>query len=187
MSNLKEQMRVGIIMGSDSDLYKTMIFSGRALTRLGLVSNVDFEERIVSAHRTTKFMMEYAEEAEDRGLEVIIAGAGGSAHLPGMTSSETLIPVLGVAVTDNPDVMNRALGSIIGLPEGTPVGAFQGKTGAYNAGLFAARILARHDSTLKAALVEYTDGMTSSVMVKSDQMLDLGATDYLDEHPELLI
>jgi phosphoribosylcarboxyaminoimidazole (NCAIR) mutase len=88
-------------------------------------------------------MAEYASEAEGRGLQIVIAGAGGSGHLPGMVASHSTLPVAGVAVTSNPDTMNRALGSDIGMPKGKPLATFQAKTGAYNAGLFAARVLNR--------------------------------------------
>src|ERR1700739_4833459 len=108
-------MRVGIIMGSDSDL-TVLRHVGGALKKLGLKSGTDFEERVISAHRTPKEMMKYAQEAEARGLQLIVAGAGGSAHLPGLVASETTVPVLGVAITKSPDTLNRALGSMIGMP-----------------------------------------------------------------------
>lgn len=140
MSSGEFQPRVGVIMGSDSDM-TTMTAVGEALRDSGLEPKVDYEFRVVSAHRTPEFMTEYAQGAAARGLEVIIPGAGGSAHLQGMTASETILPVAGVAVTSNPKVLNRALGSCIGMPEGKPLATFQARAGAYNAGLFAARIL----------------------------------------------
>lgn len=176
---MSEKLRVGIIMGSDSDL-KVMRHSGRALTRLGLKSNVDYEERVVSAHRTPGWMREYAGAAEERGLQIIIAGAGGSAHLPGMVASETIIPVLGVAVTSNTDVMNRALGSTIGMPEGKPLATFQAESGAFNAGLFAVRILALTDPELRQAYRDYEAASVKDVMAKDKRLEELGAEAYLD-------
>lgn len=134
-----ERLKVGVIMGSDSDM-STMIETGRALRDAGMEPTVDYEFRVVSAHRTPEWMTEYAHSAEERGLQVIIPGAGGSAHLPGMVASETVLPVAGVAVTSNPDVMNRALGSLIGMPEGKPLATFQSRRGAYQAGVLATRI-----------------------------------------------
>jgi len=176
---MSERLRVGIAMGSDSDLEKTMIYTGRALTKLGLSSNVDFEERVLSAHRTPEEMKDYAQAAEGRGLKVLVYGAGGSAHLQGMSASDTLLPVLGVAVTDNPDVMNRALGSVIGMPEGKPLAAFQGKAGAYNAGLFAARILLPYDSDLRQAYVDFEAEMHDEVIFKDHWLNELGGEEYM--------
>jgi 5-(carboxyamino)imidazole ribonucleotide mutase len=172
--------RIGIIMGSDSDL-TVMRHVGRALTALGLEHGRDYEERIVSAHRTPKRMMGYAAAAEERGLRVIVAGAGGSAHLPGMVASETVLPVLGVAVTGNPDTLNRALGSMIGMPEGKPLAVFQGDAGAFNAGLFAARILVAHDPALRKAYRQYETDLESAVVTKDSQLKKLGATEYLQQ------
>lgn len=141
MSVQETEPNVGVIMGSDSDLPSTMIHVGQALRDTGLAWPTDYETRIVSAHRTSEWMRDYASSAEERGLQVVIAGAGGSAHLQGMSASETTLPLIGVAVTSHSEVMNRALGSTIGMPEGKPLGVFQNKVGAYNAGLFASRIL----------------------------------------------
>jgi 5-(carboxyamino)imidazole ribonucleotide mutase len=174
-----ETLRVGIAVGSDSDIEKTMLFTGRALTKLGLRSNVDFEERILSAHRTPDEMKAYAQAAEGRGLKVLIYGAGGSAHLQGMSASDTLLPVLGVAVTESPDTMNRALGSIIGMPEGKPLAAFQGKAGAWNAGLFAARILLPYDSDLRQSYIDYETAMRDEVHFKDHWTNLLGYEQYL--------
>jgi 5-(carboxyamino)imidazole ribonucleotide mutase len=173
-------MRVGIIMGSDSDL-AVMRHVGRALALVGLKPGTDFEERIVSAHRTPKEMANYAAEAESRGLQVIVAGAGGSAHLPGMVASETLVPVLGVAITKSPDTLNRALGSMIGMPEGKPLAVFQADSGAFNAGLFAARILGLTDKKIKKAFEKYEADMHEEVLRKDARLKKLGADPYLEE------
>ncbi|HVX58647.1 MAG TPA: 5-(carboxyamino)imidazole ribonucleotide mutase [Candidatus Saccharimonadales bacterium] len=176
----KEGLKVGIIMGSDSDL-SVMRHAGRALDRLGLEELTDYEMRIISAHRTPEAMAKYAQEAEERELEVIIAGAGGSAHLPGMVASETIVPVLGVAVTKNPDVMNRALGSMIGMPEGKPLAVFQAEAGAFNAGLFAGRLLARHHPEVRQAYVDYETVLGREVLVKDSKLADKGSEVYLRE------
>jgi 5-(carboxyamino)imidazole ribonucleotide mutase len=175
---MSEQLRVGVIMGSDTDL-DVMQHAGRALTRMGLQSTIDYEERVISAHRTPHEMNEYAATAEERGLQVIIAGAGGSAHLPGMVASETILPVLGIAITSSPDVLNRALGSMIGMPEGKPLATFQGSAGAFNAGLFAARILARHDPSLREAYKNYESELSRQVREKDESLRQLGAEKYL--------
>lgn len=175
MSERKANLKVGVVMGSESDL-PTMQHAGRALTRLGLGEGTDYEVRIKSAHRTPQEMAQYAEEAEERGLEVIIAGAGGSAHLPGMLASETLLPVIGVSVTDSQDTLNRALGSMIGMPEGVPLAIFQGEKGAFNAGLMAARILAVHNPVLKEAYYRYQAELRTPV-VQVDRELAEGGTE----------
>lgn len=175
---MSEKLRVGVIMGSDSDL-KVMRHVGRALTTLGLEQGQDYEERVISAHRTPKEMMEYAARAEGRGLNIIIAGAGGSAHLPGMVASETVLPVLGVAITSSPDTLNRALGSMIGMPEGKPLATFQGEAGAFNAGLFAARILLPHDRDLRDAYWNYESGLEVAVAAKDARLAQVGAEEYL--------
>jgi 5-(carboxyamino)imidazole ribonucleotide mutase len=176
---MTQSPKVGIIMGSDSDL-NVMRHVGRALTELGLVHGRDYEERVVSAHRTPKWMAEYAAEAEGRGLRVVVAGAGGSAHLPGMVASETILPVLGVAITGSPDTLNRALGSMIGMPEGKPLAVFQGESGAFNAGLFAARIMATTDQVLRKAYRDYEAGLESAVRAKDTRLLEIGAERYLE-------
>jgi 5-(carboxyamino)imidazole ribonucleotide mutase len=175
---MSESLRIGVIMGSDSDL-KVMRHVGRALTALGLASNADYEERVVSAHRTPKLMMDYAAGAEARGLQVIVAGAGGSAHLPGMVASETRLPVLGVSITSNPDTLNRALGSMIGMPEGKPLATFQGEAGAFNAGLFSARIIMLGDPELKEAYAAYEQQLETAVIAKDEKLRRLGAENYL--------
>ena len=179
---MSEKMRVGIIMGSDSDL-ETMRHVGRALSKLGLTSKVDYEERIISAHRTPGAMVQYATQAEARGLKVIIAGA---AHLPGMVASETIVPVLGVAITSSPDTLNRALGSMIGMPEGKPLATFQGESGAFNAGLFTARILATNEPILREAYINYERKLQEVVIEKDYSLEELGAEAYLlDNNPNL--
>lgn len=165
-------------MGSDSDL-KVMKHVGRALTILGLEGGIDYEERVISAHRAPKRMMEYAEIAEKRDLQVIVAGAGGSAHLAGMVASETRLPVLGVAITSSPDNLNRALGSMIGMPEGKPLATFQGEAGAFNAGLFSARILMLGDTELRQSYADYEDQLEVAVVAKDLRLQQLGAENYL--------
>ncbi len=129
---------VGLIMGSKSD-WEFLQPAGKMLTELG----VPYEARVVSAHRTPDWMFEYAETAEERGLLVIIAGAGGAAHLPGMVAAKTLVPVLGVPVPATALQGVDALLSIVQMPKGVPVGTLAiGKPGAANAGLLAAEIVA---------------------------------------------
>lgn len=143
-----ERPRVGIIMGSDSD-WPTM---QRAAAVLGEFE-IPYEARVVSAHRTPDLMVTYAEEAAGRGLEVIIAGAGGAAHLPGMVAGHTLVPVIGVPIRTRTLAGVDSLLSIVQMPAGVPVATMAiGDAGATNAGLFAAAILARHDPHLAEAL-----------------------------------
>lgn len=139
---------VGIIMGSKSDA-PTMRHAAEILEKLG----VPHEKRVVSAHRMPDQMFRYAEEAESRGLRVIIAGAGGSAHLPGMIAAKTLIPVLGVPILSHALHGVDSLLSIVQMPGGIPVGTLAiGDAGAKNAGLLAAQILALHDPELRQRL-----------------------------------
>src|SRR6187401_174431 len=139
---------VGIIMGSKSD-WDTLQSAADTLQRLG----VPFETRVVSAHRTPDLLFEYASTARSRGLEVIIAGAGGAAHLPGMTAAKTTLPVLGVPVQSKTLNGLDSLLSIVQMPAGVPVATFAiGAAGAANAGLFAASILALGDAGVAAAL-----------------------------------
>ncbi|HEU4451564.1 MAG TPA: 5-(carboxyamino)imidazole ribonucleotide mutase [Longimicrobium sp.] len=141
-------VRVGIIMGSRSD-YETMAEAARILDELG----VAYEMEVVSAHRTPDRMFAYAEGAEGRGIEVIIAGAGGAAHLPGMTASKTVLPVIGVPVLSSALNGIDSLLSIVQMPRGVPVATVAiGKAGAANAGLLAARILAAGDPELRQKL-----------------------------------
>lgn len=176
---MSERLRIGVIMGSDSDL-QVMRHVGRALTTLDLIQGEDYEERVISAHRTPNRMMDYASSAAARGLSLIVAGAGGSAHLPGMVASETILPVLGVAITTSPDTLNRALGSMIGMPEGKPLATFQGESGAFNAGLFAARILIPENLELRNAYKEYESSLVSAVVAKDARLTEIGAERYLD-------
>ncbi|MCA9193288.1 MAG: 5-(carboxyamino)imidazole ribonucleotide mutase [Planctomycetales bacterium] len=152
--------KVGVIMGSRSD-WETMQHATQILSELG----IPFEARVVSAHRTPKWMFEYAESAEKRGLMVIIAGAGGAAHLPGMVAACTILPVLGVPVQSRSLQGLDSLLSIVQMPGGIPVATLAiGTAGAKNAGLLAARILATHDSELNCRLRTWTQQQTDSVM-----------------------
>ena len=151
---------VGIIMGSKSD-WETMRHAAETLDSLG----VAFETKVVSAHRTPKRLYDYAHSARDRGLKVIIAGAGGAAHLPGMASSMTALPVLGVPVESQALKGIDSLLSIVQMPAGVPVGTLAiGKPGAINAALLAAAILATSDGQLAARLDRYREEQTSSVV-----------------------
>ena len=139
---------VGVIMGSDSD-WETMRESADVLRDFG----VAFEARVVSAHRTPDLMVEYAESAESRGLQVIIAGAGGAAHLPGMVAGHTIVPVIGVPIKSSALNGIDSLLSIVQMPGGVPVATMAiGRAGATNAALLAVAMLARHDETLAEAL-----------------------------------
>lgn len=156
--------RVGIIMGSVSD-WETMAHAAETLERLGIAHEV----RVVSAHRTPDLLFEYARHAEGRGLEVIIAGAGGAAHLPGMTAAKTLLPVLGVPVESKTLRGVDSLLSIVQMPAGVPVATFAiGRAGAVNAALFAAQILARRDPAVQAALARHRDEQTQKVLDQPD-------------------
>jgi 5-(carboxyamino)imidazole ribonucleotide mutase len=153
---------VGIVMGSRSDL-EVMRPAAEVLAALG----VPYEVRIVSAHRTPDWMAEYAREAGGRGLRVIIAGAGGAAHLPGMIAAHTLLPVLGVPVPAT--LLNGldALLSIVQMPKGVPVGTLAiGAPGAENAGLLAARILALHDAGLGERLRQRAAAARDAVLAE---------------------
>jgi 5-(carboxyamino)imidazole ribonucleotide mutase len=151
---------VAVIMGSTSD-WETMRHAAEILTEFG----VPHERRVVSAHRTPGLMASYAGAAESRGLEVIIAGAGGAAHLPGMVAAHTLLPVLGVPVESHALKGLDSLLSIVQMPGGIPVGALAiGPSGARNAGLLAVAILANHRPELREKLRLYRIGMTEKVM-----------------------
>ncbi|MCY4480818.1 MAG: 5-(carboxyamino)imidazole ribonucleotide mutase [Rhodospirillales bacterium] len=150
---------VGIIMGSQSD-WETMRHAAETLEALG----VPFETRIVSAHRTPKRLVAYAEEARDRGLKVIVAGAGGAAHLPGMTASMTPLPVIGVPVESKSLKGMDSLLSIVQMPAGVPVGTVAiGRAGAVNAALLAAAIVALGDERVAAALDAWRANQTAAV------------------------
>jgi 5-(carboxyamino)imidazole ribonucleotide mutase len=153
------QPAVGIIMGSQSD-WDTMRHAAEMLDGLG----VPYERRIVSAHRTPKRLVAYAEAARERGLKVIIAGAGGAAHLPGMVASMTPLPVLGVPIESAALKGMDSLLSIVQMPGGVPVGTLAiGKAGAINAALLAAAILALGDEAVAAALDRWRREQTESV------------------------
>lgn len=150
---------VGIVMGSQSD-WATMRHATETLEALG----VAHEARIVSAHRTPKRMVEYAEGARGRGLKVIIAGAGGAAHLPGMIASMTTLPVFGVPVESKSLKGLDSLLSIVQMPGGVPVGTLAiGKAGAINAALLAASVIALQDPAVEGALIEWRRRQTESV------------------------
>ena len=156
--------KVGIIMGSRSD-WETMQHSSETLDALG----ISHETQIVSAHRTPDWLFEYAASAAERGLQVIIAGAGGAAHLAGMTASKTLLPVLGVPIQSKALQGMDSLLSIAQMPAGVPVGSMAiGKPGAINAALLAAAILGSTDETVATALEEYRQSQTNAVLAQSD-------------------
>ena len=151
---------VGVIMGSKSD-WDTMRHAADILKEMG----VPHECRVVSAHRTPQLMAEYATTAQSRGIRVIIAGAGGAAHLPGMVASQTVLPVLGVPVQSRALSGLDSLLSIVQMPGGIPVGTLAiGDSGARNAGLLAVRILATTDDGLRAKLEKFHTDMTSKVL-----------------------
>ncbi len=155
---------VGIIMGSQSD-WETMQHASTTLESLGIAQEV----KVISAHRTPDFLHEYAESAVARGLQVIIAGAGGAAHLPGMTAAKTRLPVLGVPIESKSLKGMDSLLSIVQMPAGVPVGSMAiGKAGAINAALLAAAILATHDENLATALDAYRKDQTDAVLANSD-------------------
>jgi 5-(carboxyamino)imidazole ribonucleotide mutase len=153
------QPLVGIIMGSSSD-WETMRHAAETLDKLG----VAHEAKVVSAHRTPKRLYDYASSAKERGLKIIIAGAGGAAHLPGMAASMTSLPVLGVPVESQALKGMDSLLSIVQMPAGVPVGTLAiGRAGAVNAGLLAASILAITDDQLSARVERYREEQTQSV------------------------
>lgn len=157
-------IQVGIIMGSRSD-WETMRHASETLDGLGIAH----ETRVVSAHRTPDLLFEYASQAVDRGLKVIIAGAGGAAHLPGMVAAKTRVPVLGVPVQSKALNGVDSLLSIVQMPAGVPVGSMAiGKAGAVNAALLAAAILANEDSSVAAALDTYRRQQTDDVLARPD-------------------
>jgi 5-(carboxyamino)imidazole ribonucleotide mutase len=153
------QPLVGIIMGSSSD-WETMRHAADTLEKLG----VAHETKVVSAHRTPKRLYDYASSAKERGLKIIIAGAGGAAHLPGMAASMTSLPVLGVPVESQALKGMDSLLSIVQMPAGVPVGTLAiGRAGAVNAGLLAASILAITDDQLAARVERYREEQTQAV------------------------
>jgi 5-(carboxyamino)imidazole ribonucleotide mutase len=166
MMKLKDTVntQVGLIMGSSSD-WETMQHAADMLEQL----QVPFEVKIVSAHRTPDLLFEYAQTAEQRGLQVIIAGAGGAAHLPGMVAAKTRLPVLGVPVQSKALNGMDSLLSIAQMPAGVPVGTLAiGRAGAINAALLAARILANHDQTIRQAVEQFQQQQTQAVLSQPD-------------------
>ncbi len=152
--------KVGVIMGSQSD-WPTMEKAAEILAQL----EIPYEAKVVSAHRTPDLLFSYCEEAEGRGLQVIIAGAGGAAHLPGMAASKTIVPVLGVPIRSKSLSGMDSLLSIVQMPRGIPVGTLAiGEAGAANAALLAAAFLARSDEALRERLREYRSAQTLKVL-----------------------
>ena len=159
-----KQAKVGVIMGSQSD-WETMQHAVETLEKLG----VPCETKVVSAHRTPDLLFEYCASARDRGLEVIIAGAGGAAHLPGMAAAKTPLPVLGVPVQSKALNGMDSLLSIAQMPAGVPVGTLAiGRAGATNAALLAAAILANHDDDIRTALDAFRAEQTERVLGDPD-------------------
>lgn len=159
---------VSLIMGSVSD-WETMRHTAETLERLG----VSYESRVVSAHRTPDLLMEHAAGCAARGVEVVIAGAGGAAHLPGMAASKTRLPVIGVPVESAVLKGMDSLLSIAQMPGGVPVGTMAiGKAGAINAGLFAAAILANKHEGIRAALEKFRAEQTAKVLAQPDPRND---------------
>ncbi len=164
---------VGIIMGSDSDL-PVMQDAAKVLEELGVVSEV----HIVSAHRTPNWLVEYAEGAAAKGLQVIIAGAGGAAHLPGMAAAHTPLPVIGVPVEGKALKGLDALLSIVQMPPGVPV-ATVAINGAKNAGILAAQILGASDEKVRARVVTFKSKMASDVAAKDEELQQKGFQQFL--------
>jgi 5-(carboxyamino)imidazole ribonucleotide mutase len=164
IATLKNQVLVGIIMGSQSD-WDTMKNAATTLDSLGIA----YETQVVSAHRTPDRMFEYAETAAERGLRVIIAGAGGAAHLPGMVAAKTVVPVLGVPVQSRALSGMDSLLSIAQMPAGIPVGTLAiGAAGATNAALLAAAIIGTTEPAVRAALEAFRQSRTDAVLAHPD-------------------
>lgn len=168
-------IKVGIIMGSDSDL-PVMSEAGNILESLG----VEFELTVVSAHRTPDRMFNYAKEAKDRGIQIIIAGAGGAAHLPGMVAALTSLPVIGVPVKSRTMSGIDSLYSIVQMPPGIPV-ATVAINGAKNAGILAASIVALSDSKVDKNLVNYKESLKDMVTEKAEKLEEIGHVNYLEQ------
>ncbi len=152
--------QIGIIMGSNSD-WAVMQHAAAVLKQFGIA----YETRVVSAHRTPDLMFEYAETARERGLQAIIAGAGGAAHLPGMVAAKTTLPVLGVPVPSKYLRGEDSLLSIVQMPKGIPVATFAiGEAGAANAALFAAALLANHDAAIAQKLADFRETQRQTVL-----------------------
>ncbi|WP_040673257.1 MULTISPECIES: 5-(carboxyamino)imidazole ribonucleotide mutase [Rhodanobacter] len=164
MTGTSMQPRVGVVMGSRSD-WETMQHAVDVLTELGVAHEV----RVVSAHRTPDLLFSYAEQAAARGIQVVVAGAGGAAHLPGMLAAKTRLPVFGVPVQSKALNGMDSLLSIAQMPAGIPVGTLAiGRAGAVNAGLLAAAVLALHDPALAAALDNWRLRQTQAVLEQPD-------------------
>ncbi|GIP45664.1 N5-carboxyaminoimidazole ribonucleotide mutase [Paenibacillus sp. J45TS6] len=159
-------VQVGVIMGSKSD-WETMSHACEVLEELGL----SYEKKVVSAHRTPDLMFEYAESAYERGIKVIIAGAGGAAHLPGMVASKTVVPVIGVPVQTKALNGLDSLLSIVQMPGGIPVATVAiGKAGAINAGLLAAQMIGSFDPEIAKRITERRDRIRTEVLESSDTL-----------------
>ncbi|WP_440864677.1 5-(carboxyamino)imidazole ribonucleotide mutase [Symbiopectobacterium purcellii] len=164
MSSNAAPAKIAIVMGSKSD-WATMQFAAEILTTLA----IPFHTEVVSAHRTPDKLFSFAEQAAQNGFDVIIAGAGGAAHLPGMLAAKTLVPVLGVPVESAALSGVDSLYSIVQMPRGIPVGTLAiGKAGAANAALLAAQILALHDSELAVRLADWLQQQTDEVLAHPD-------------------
>lgn len=164
MSSNAAPAKIAIVMGSKSD-WATMQFAAEILTTLA----IPFHTEVVSAHRTPDKLFSFAEQAAENGFDVIIAGAGGAAHLPGMLAAKTLVPVLGVPVQSAALSGVDSLYSIVQMPRGIPVGTLTiGKAGAANAALFAAQILALHDGELATRLAVWRQQQTDEVLAHPD-------------------
>ena len=171
----EDAVKVGIIMGSQSD-WPTMKHAADVLDELG----VSYQARIVSAHRTPERMYDFARTARDKGFKVIIAGAGGAAHLPGMVAALTTLPVIGVPVKSRALSGVDSLHSIVQMPGGIPV-ATVAIGGGLNAGLLAAQILSVADADLARKLEDYRSSLHDAVVAKDARLVDLGSTDYLSQ------
>ncbi len=162
------QPLVGVIMGSKSD-WPTMKNAVDMLEQF----NVPYEVKVVSAHRTPDLMFEYAEQAEERGLQVIIAGAGGAAHLPGMVAAKTVVPVLGVPVQSRALSGQDSLLSIVQMPGGIPVGTLAiGDAGAKNAGILAAQMVGNQDAAIREAVKAFRAEQTQTVLENPDPRVE---------------
>lgn len=166
---------VGIIMGSDSDL-PVMSKAAAMLDELG----VPYELTVVSAHRTPDRMAEYAKTAADRGIKVIVAGAGGAAHLPGMVAAQTTLPVIGVPVQTRTMSGVDSLYSIVQMPPGIPV-ATVAINGALNAGLLAAKIVGLSDPEMMQRVADYAEGLRTMVEEKAEKLENIGYKAYLEQ------
>ena len=167
MTQVATAPRVGVVMGSRSD-WETMQHAASILSELGVAHEV----RVVSAHRTPDLLFSYAEQAAGRGIQVIIAGAGGAAHLPGMLAAKTLLPVFGVPMQSKALGGADSLLSIAQMPAGIPVGTLAiGRAGAVNAALLAAAVLALHDPVVASALQAWRERQTQAVLAQPDPRL----------------